>query len=935
MADNFTMSNIQEKTLDFVNNARAIVTEAVDKVKMPTPMRLRDLIRQIRAARTAADERAFINKESAYMRESFRSEDAMWRCRNVAKLLYIHMLGYPAHFAQLECLKLIASQKFTDKRIGYLAAMLLLDEKQEVHLLITNCLKNDLNSPTQFIVGLALCTLGAIASTEMARDLAPEVEKLLKSSNAYIRKKAALCAFRIIHKVPDLMEMYIPAARSLLSEKNHGVLITGVILITEMSERSPDTLAHFKKIVPNLVRILKNLIMAGYSPEHDVNGISDPFLQIKILRLLRILGQDDAEASETMNDILAQVATNTETSKNVGNAILYETVLSIMDIQSESGLRVLAVNILGRFLLNNDKNIRYVALNTLLRTVGLDESNSSAVQRHRATILECLKDPDVSIKRRAMELCFALINSQNFKTMTKELMNFLQESDPDFKASCASSMVTATERYAPTKRAHIDTLLDVLKYAGNYVRDDVVFNTIQLVSDTAEQQPYVVREAWKAVRDTDNASEKQPMTQVACWCIGEYGAFLLDGAAVEGETLTAVAEDEVIQVYQRILWSNHMSVTSKQYAFMSLTKLSTRFPSATPKIQEIISAFGSHLEIDLQQRGVEFSQLFRPKFEGMRAALLEPMPPMQQSTDLRGANEHKSPGGGLPIAVASLVNGDGGRGSSAATDEPSIILDLLGGGGTADNNKLDSMLDLNPSKKDLAASAGGGGSANILDLLGDLNFGGGDANVGSAAAATSAETAANLLDGLVLGGGGGGMSSLPLPASQQPAAADKQVSGSSLGLQTLPSLSGGGGVGLDLLGGGSLVAAAAPAPAAAIPSITAYEKNGLLLTFSFGASSSSGGGPATMTLHARNVAAGAVSNFVFQAAVPKSMQLELQPPSGQTLAPMGGTVTQVLKVNNPNKAVLKMRIKLSYTRAGQALQEQSEVSGFPAALMSA
>ena len=112
------------------------------------------------------------------------------------------IIGYPAHFGQMACLKLIASPKFTDKRIGYLAAMLLLDERQEVQMLMTNCLKQDMNSTTQFVVGLALCTLGSIASTDMARDLAPEVEKLVKSSNAYIRKKAALCAFKIIRKVP-------------------------------------------------------------------------------------------------------------------------------------------------------------------------------------------------------------------------------------------------------------------------------------------------------------------------------------------------------------------------------------------------------------------------------------------------------------------------------------------------------------------------------------------------------------------------------------------------------------------------------------------------------------------------------------------------------------------------------------------------------------
>jgi AP-1 complex subunit gamma-1 len=105
---------------------------------------------------------------------------------------------------------------------------------------------------------------------------------------------------------------------------------------------------------------LKNLVSTGFSPEHDVGGITDPFLQVKILRLLRLLGRGDVQASETMNDILAQVATNTDSTKNVGNSILYETVLTVLEIEADSGLRVMAINILGKFLTNRDNNIRRV-----------------------------------------------------------------------------------------------------------------------------------------------------------------------------------------------------------------------------------------------------------------------------------------------------------------------------------------------------------------------------------------------------------------------------------------------------------------------------------------------------------------------------------------------------------------------------------------------
>ncbi|MPC88475.1 AP-1 complex subunit gamma-1 [Portunus trituberculatus] len=146
-------------------------------------------------------------------------------------------------------------------------------------MITTLLISSDLNSSTQFVQGLALCTLGAIASPEMSRDLAGEVERLLKSSNAYIRKKAAVCALRIILKVPELMEMFLPATRSLLSEKNHGVLITGVTLITEMCLQSPDMLAHFKKVG---VGFLISLLLSNpkNSPTHPPVGFCSAMSQV-------------------------------------------------------------------------------------------------------------------------------------------------------------------------------------------------------------------------------------------------------------------------------------------------------------------------------------------------------------------------------------------------------------------------------------------------------------------------------------------------------------------------------------------------------------------------------------------------------------------------------------------------------------------------------
>uniref|UniRef100_A0AAQ5X297 AP-1 complex subunit gamma n=1 Tax=Amphiprion ocellaris TaxID=80972 RepID=A0AAQ5X297_AMPOC len=780
---------------------------------MPAPIRLRELIRTIRTARTQAEEREMIQKECAAIRSSFREEDNTYRCRNVAKLLYMHMLGYPAHFGQLECLKLIASQKFTDKRIGYLGAMLLLDERQDVHLLMTNCIKNDLNHSTQYVQGLALCTLGCMGSSEMCRDLAGEVEKLLKTSNSYLRKKAALCAVHVIRKVPELMEMFLPATKNLLSEKNHGVLHTSVVLLTEMCERSPDMLAHFRKLVPQLVRILKNLIMSGYSPEHDVSGISDPFLQVRILRLLRILGKSDDDSSEAMNDILAQVATNTETSKNVGNAILYETVLTIMDIKSESGLRVLAINILGRFLLNNDKNIRYVALTSLLKTVQTDHN---AVQRHRSTIVDCLKDLDVSIKRRAMELSFALVNGNNIRGMMKELLYFLDSCDPEFKADCASGVFLAAEKYAPSKRWHIDTIMRVLTTAGSYVRDDSVPNLIQLITNSVEMHAYTVQRLYKALLDDIS---QQPLVQVASWCIGEYGDLLVSGQC---------EEEEPIQV-----------------------QLEECF-----RIKKVVSIYGSSIDVELQQRAVEYNALFK-KYDHMRPALLERMPIMEK-TATNGPTEIVQTNG---ETEPSVVESKHPPPVTQPTNQANDLLDLLGG-----NDVVPVIQTTMPTKP---ASAGG----ELLDLLGDLSLSGGPPPAPAPSVPTSQPSF--LLDGL----------------SSQPLFNDIAAAG--------------------------------------IPPMTAYNKNGLKIDFTFERANPNPN-IAVITIHASNSTEADMTDFVFQAAVPKTFQLQLLSPSSNVVPALNqGTVTQVIRVLNPQKQQLRMRIKLTYTLKGSAVQDLAEVNNFP------
>eukprot|EP00697_Spironema_sp_BW2_P001645 gnl/Spiro4/12204_TR6443_c0_g1_i2.p1 gnl/Spiro4/12204_TR6443_c0_g1~~gnl/Spiro4/12204_TR6443_c0_g1_i2.p1 ORF type:complete len:875 (+),score=331.11 gnl/Spiro4/12204_TR6443_c0_g1_i2:30-2627(+) len=862
--------------------------------------RLQDLIRSIRACKTAADERSTIAKECALIRTAFKQGEDQRRHQNVAKLLFIQMLGYPTHFGQMECLKLIVLDKFRDKRIGYLGLMLLLDERQEVLMLVTNSLKLDMGSGSQFVVGMALAALGNISSTDIARDLSPEVERLLsKSSNPYIRKKAALCAIRVITKVPELIEDYIDHVTALLNDKNHAVLLTTMSLAVVMAEtKNPAVLVQFRKYVPKLVSMLKSLMLAGYTPEHDFGGITDPFLQVKILRLLRILGTGDNEASDAMNDILAQVATNTESTKNAGHAILYECVQTIMSIESEPGLRVLAINILGRFLSNRDNNIRYVALHTLAKVVSAD---LQAVQRHRNTIVDCLKESDMSIRKRALDLIYLLVNESNIRVLVRELLNYLMIADPEFKGDLTNKICMVVEKHSPNKKWQIDTIITVLTLAGNYVRDDICSNLIRTVTQNEELHAYTARKVYFALKNAENF--QQSLVQVAVWCVGEYGDLLVGGQGIEdGDEPVVVTEMEVINLLDSLLANPTTSVTTKEYILTTLAKLSSRFhPSSLQSLKDLLSRYHRSMSLELQQRSCEYMRLFdwpdavrysiverMPLPEAVEANALQdqdddmhdhPQPPPQQHhlQPQQQAQQQTSLPSHSDNPLAALAGMGAPTVAAPAATASTDIFALLGGTPTMDTTHT---TNTNP----------------LGDIFGMV-----------AATPTPAPTPAPATLGA--------MPSVPFVPSSVP---------------TVPAS-------VPVASPFAFPSAAAPA----LAPVVVFNENGLSVELRFEKTDPQNPGNTKITAYFTNVGAGPLQDFVFRASVPKYMKLRLETASSSVI-PVHATpqVNQLMYIENPTdtlaapgqKRPVQMRAQISYKSGGTPTLKEITITNLPPGL---
>lgn len=62
----------------------------------------------------------------------------------------------------------------------------------------------------------------------------------------------------------------------------------GVTLMLDICKMEPAAVEIYRQQVPTLCKILRSLLVGGFSADYDVSGITDPFLQVKVRRWLGV-----------------------------------------------------------------------------------------------------------------------------------------------------------------------------------------------------------------------------------------------------------------------------------------------------------------------------------------------------------------------------------------------------------------------------------------------------------------------------------------------------------------------------------------------------------------------------------------------------------------------------------------------------------------------
>ena len=214
---------------------------------------LYDLIRGLRSHK--GNETEYIQGTLKECRTEIRSQDMDVKATALLKLIYLEMFGYDMSWAAFNVLEVMSSPKHIQKRVGYLAAIQSFHAETEVLMLAPNLLKKDLTSPAIPIMSLPLITLPHIITSSLALSLLTDILPRLGHSQPAIRKKTVVTLYRLALVYPETLRVAWPKMKDLLMDENEDSSVTAAVVnvVCELGWRRPQ---DFLSLAPRLFELL-------------------------------------------------------------------------------------------------------------------------------------------------------------------------------------------------------------------------------------------------------------------------------------------------------------------------------------------------------------------------------------------------------------------------------------------------------------------------------------------------------------------------------------------------------------------------------------------------------------------------------------------------------------------------------------------------------
>ncbi|CAO2632757.1 AP-2 complex subunit alpha-1, partial [Lemmus lemmus] len=646
-------------------------------------------ISDIRNCKSKEAEIKRINKELANIRSKFKGDKALdgySKKKYVCKLLFIFLLGHDIDFGHMEAVNLLSSNKYTEKQIGYLFISVLVNSNSELIRLINNAIKNDLASRNPTFMCLALHCIANVGSREMGEAFAADIPRILVAGDSMdsVKQSAALCLLRLYKASPDLVPMGEWTARvvHLLNDQHMGVVTAAVSLITCLCKKNPD---DFKTCISLAVSRLSRIVSSASTDLQDYTYyfVPAPWLSVKLLRLLQCYPPpEDAAVKgrlvECLETVLNKAQEPPKSKKvqhsNAKNAILFETISLIIHYDSEPNLLVRACNQLGQFLQHRETNLRYLALESMC-TLASSEFSHEAVKTHIDTVINALKtERDVSVRQRAADLLYAMCDRSNAKQIVSEMLRYLETADYAIREEIVLKVAILAEKYAVDYSWYVDTILNLIRIAGDYVSEEVWYRVLQIVTNRDDVQGYAAKTVFEALQAP---ACHENMVKVGGYILGEFGNLIAGDPRSSPPVQFSLLHSKF-----------HLcSVATRALLLSTYIKFINLFPETKATIQGVLRA-GSQLrnaDVELQQRAVEYLTLSSVASTDVLATVLEEMPPFpeRESSILAKLKRKKGPGAAsaLDDSRRDTSNNDingGVEPTPSTVSTPSPSADLLG-----------------------------------------------------------------------------------------------------------------------------------------------------------------------------------------------------------------------------------------------------------------